>query len=201
VKAFVAAVIVLALSAGTASASVHRHASLRALNLTPPVFSGFGFKSHERVTVTVRGASAPSAHVTTSAAGRFRVRLAAMPSCRAWTVRARGADGRIAVYHHARCASLETDVTGVVWRGPIKNVCSDKTPCSAPDPGVTVRVFQAGNPVAETTTDDNGRFSFSLADGQYTIQALAGRGTQPKTFQVKTSNPVHLELLVDTGIR
>jgi hypothetical protein len=201
VKAFVAAVIVLALSAGAASASVHRHASLRALNLTPPTFSGSGFKSHERVTVTVRGASAPSVHLTAGAAGRFRVRLAAMPSCRAWTVRARGADGGFAVYRHSRCAALKTDVTGVVWRGPIRNVCSDKTPCSAPDPGVAVQAFQAGNPIAETTTDDNGRFSFSLADGQYTIQVMAGRGTKPKVVQVQTSNPVHLDFLIDTGIR
>ena len=200
-KAFAAAAVFLALFTGAASASVHRHASLRAVNLTPPVFTGSGFKSHERVIVTVRGASAPSVHLTTGAAGRFRVRLAAMPSCRAWTVRARGADGAAAVYHHARCASLQTDVTGAVWRGPIRNVCSDKTPCSAPDAGVTVQAFEAGNPVAETTTDDNGRFSFSLADGEYTIQVLAGRGTEPKTIQVKTSNPVHLEFLIDTGIR
>jgi hypothetical protein len=201
VKAFAASVVVLALSAGAASASVHRHASLKALNLTPPTFRGAGFKSHERVTVTVRGASVPSVHVTTGAGGRFRVRLAAMPSCRAWTVRARGAGGGTAVYHHSRCASLKTDVTGVVWRGPIRNVCSDKTPCSAPDPGVTVQAFEAGSLVAETTTDDNGRYSFSLADGQYTIQVLAGRRTKPRVVQVQTSNPVHLDFLIDTGIR
>jgi hypothetical protein len=198
-KAFAAALVLLALSAGTASATVHRHASLRALSLTPPTFRGSGFGPHEPVNVSVRGATVPPVHAMTNARGHFRVRLAAVPSCRAWTVRALGARGGIAVYHHSRCASLNTDVRGVVRR-PAGNVCKDQTPCSAPDPGVTVQAFAAGSLVAETTTDHKGRFSFSLADGPYTIRAL-GRGTKPKTVQVKTSNPVHLAFLADTGIR
>jgi hypothetical protein len=199
-KAFAAVAVLLALSAGAAGASVHRHPSLRALNLTPPTFRGSGFKPHERVKVTLRGAAVPSVHAMTDARGRFRVRLAAAPACRTWTVRALGVRGGIAVYHHSRCAALATDVTGAVRRGPIRNTCSPQTPCSAPDPGVTVQAFEAGNLVAETTTDQNGRFSFSLADGAYTIQAL-GRGTKPKTVQVKTTNPVHPAFMVDTGIR
>lgn len=199
-KAFAAAVVLLALSAGAASATVHRHALLRAVSLTPPAFRGSGFRPHESIDVTMRGAAVPSVHAMTNARGRFRVRLAAVPSCRAWTVRALGARGGIAVYHHSRCASLNTDVKGVVRRGPTRNICTVGVPCNAPAAGVTVQAFEAGNLVAETTTDHNGRFSFSLADGQYTIRAL-GRGTKPKTVQVKTSKPVYLSFLIDTGIR
>ena len=199
-KAFAAAtVVLLALFAGAVSASVHQRPSLRALNLGPPTFRGSGFKPHERVDVTLRGAAVPSVHANTDAHGLFRARLAAVPACKAWTVRARGARGGVAVYRHARCAALVTDVSGVVRR-PRRNLCSDETPCSVPDPGVTVRAFRAGNLVAETTTDSKGRFSFSLADGRYTIQAMS-RATEPKTVQVETSNPVRLALFVDTGIR
>ena len=199
-KAFAAAAVLLALSAGAASATVHRHASLRAVSLTPPAFRGSGFRAHESIDVTLRGAAVPSVHAMTNGRGRFHVRLAAVPSCRAWTVRALGARGEIAVYHHSRCASLDKDVKGVVRRGPIRNICIVGVPCNAPAAGVTVQALESGRLVAETKTDDNGRFSFSLADGAYTIQAL-GRGTEPKTVDVKTSNPVHLAFLVDTGIR
>ena len=199
-KAFAVAVVLVALSAGSATASTYRHPTLQAVNLTPPTFRGSGFEPHERVSVTLRSAAAPAVHTVTDASGRFRVRLAALPSCKAWTVRARGVHGGIAVYHHSRCASLNEDVKGVVRRGPIRNVCSDQTPCSAPDPGVTVQALLAGSLVAETTTDHNGRFSFSLADGDYTIRAL-GRGTEPKTVHVTASNPVRLAFLIDTGIR
>jgi hypothetical protein len=199
-KAFAAAVVLLALSAGAASATVHRHASLRAVSLTPPAFWGSGFRPHESIDVTLRGAAVPSVHAMTNARGRFRVRLAAVPSCRAWTVRALGARGEIAVYHHSRCASLDKDVKGVVRRGPTRNICTPGVPCNAPAAGVTVQALESGRLVAETTTDNNGRFAFSLADGAYTIRAL-GRGTEPKTVHVKTSKPVHLAFLIDTGIR
>jgi hypothetical protein len=65
---------------------------------------------------------------------------------------------------------------------------------------VTVKARHAGVLVAETTTNRNGRFSFSLARGYYTVEAL-GRGTKPKTIHVRTSSPVHLAFLIDTGIR
>src|ERR1700756_116260 len=143
-KALAVAAVLLALFAGAAGASVNRHPSLRALNLTPPTFRGSGFKAHEAVNVSVRGTATGSVHATTDARGRFHVRLAAMPSCTAWTVRALGLRGGIAVYHHARCASLTTDVTGVVRR-PTGNVCSDQKACSGPDPGVTVQAFKSGS--------------------------------------------------------
>jgi hypothetical protein len=199
-KALAAAVVFLLLCAGAASASLQRHASLRALNLTPPTFRGSGFGSHERVTVSLRGLQARPVHVKADAEGRFRVRLASLPSCRAWTVRALGVRGGVAVYRHSRCASLNEDVEGIVRRGPTKNICGVGDPCSLPASGVTVQAFEAGNLVAKTTTDGHGRFSFSLADGSYTVRAV-GRGTEPKTVDVKTSSVAHVAFMVDTGIR
>jgi hypothetical protein len=200
-KAFAAAAaVLLVFCAGAASASVQRHASLRALNLAPPIFRGSGFGSRERVTVSLRGLHVRPVQVRADDKGRFRVRLASLPSCKAWTVRALGNNGGTAVYRHARCASLNADVEGVVRRGPTKNICGVGESCSVPDSGVTVEAFQAAKLVAKTTTDGHGRFSFSLADGPYTVRAV-GRGTEPKTVDVKTSSVAHLAFMVDTGIR
>lgn len=198
-KAFAAAVVVIALCAGAARrvfTGTHRSA----LNLAPPIFRGSDFKAHERVDVSVRGAAVPSVHAMTDARGHFRVRLAAMPSCKAWTVRARGVQGGVAVHPHSRCGALQTDVKGVVRRGPTRNICIVGEPWTAPAAGVTVQALESGRLVAETTTGDNGRFSFSVADGSYTIPAL-GRGTEPKTVHATASNPVRLAFLIDTGIR
>lgn len=197
-KALGIALLALSLSAGAANANLRP--LLQAKALTPPTFRGSGFKPYERVTVRLRGASVPAVHVVTSGQGRFRARLAAVPACKAWTARAVGARGGVAVYHHARCASLNADVEGIVEQGPIMNTCSDQTPCKAPAPGITVQAYKAGSLVAETTTDDNGRFSLSLADGYYTIQPV-GRGTKPQTVHVETASPAHLSFLIDTGIR
>lgn len=197
-KALAAALLLLALSAGAASAS--RHPSLRVVTLSPPTFRGSGFKPHEPVTVSVRGLPIHPVHVLANARGRFRVRLVAI-STSTWAVRAVGAHGGTAVYRHTSHSSIaETDVEGVVQRGPLTPICTASTPCTGPAVGVTVQALQAGKPVAQTTTDHNGHFTFSLAPGDYTIQAL-GRGTEPKAVHVTTSTRVHLAFLIDTGIR
>jgi hypothetical protein len=193
-------VVIVALCAATASATIHRHASLRALSLTPPTFRGSGFAAHERVTVSSRGLRVTPVRLRANAHGRFLIRLGALPACKAWTVRAIGVRSGLAVYRHVRCASLKTDVRGVVRRGPTRSVCKVGEPCSAPAAGVTVQALESGSVVAETATDGKGQFSFSLADGDYTIQAL-GRGSEPKMVHVETSSPVQLAFLLDTGIR
>lgn len=199
-KALAAVLLLFLLSAGTATARVHRRASLRPLTLAPPTFRGSGFGAHERVTISLRGLRVPAAHVVTNARGRFRVRLASVPVSKAWTVRAVGARGERVVYHHSPWATLETDVEGTVKRGPITPICSVRSSCSAAVPGVTVQAFVSRRLVAETTTDENGSFTFSLATGDYTIRAL-GRGTKPQAVHVTTSTLVHLAFLIDTRIR
>jgi hypothetical protein len=204
-KGLAAVVLLLALSAGAANARVHRQPSLRALNLTPPTFRGSGFKPHERVAVSLRGLRMRPVHVKADAHGRFRVRLAAASACRAWTVRAVGKHSGRVLYHHARCAALETSVKGVVWRGPIKNVCSDATLCGAPAAGVAVQALKAGHVVAQTSTAADGSFSFALAAGPYMIRLAAkqapGRKTAPQAVHVTGATLVHLSFQIDTGIR
>jgi hypothetical protein len=196
-KALVAAIGLLLLSAGSANARFHP--SLDVLTLAPPTFRGSGFAPHERVTVSLSGLEIPRVHVVTNARGQFRARLAAVPACRAWTVRAVGARGERAVYRHSRCRAAAADVEGTVTQGPITPICVARTPCYGPAAGVTVKAFAADELVAETTTDREGRFTLSLDAGYYTV--AVGRGTAPQAVHVTASNLVQLAFLIDTGIR
>ena len=174
--------------------------SLRAVRLTPPVFRGSGFHAHEHVTVSLRLLPASAVHVVANARGRFRVRLAAVPACGSWTVRALGSRGTKALYRHPACASATTGVEGIVLRGPTTPVCLAGSPCSAPAPDITVQALKQGTIVAQTATDSNGRFTIPLAVGDYTIKAL-GRGTEPRAVNVSASKLVEVGFLIDTGIR
>jgi hypothetical protein len=196
-KAFVIALLLLPLTAGAAGATLHP--SLRAVHLTPPTFRGSGFHAHERVTVSLRIRHATAVHVRADASGRFRVRLAAVPKCGAWTVRAVGSRGSRAVYRHRACASEQSGVEGVVMRGPIVPVCVADEPCDAPAAGVTVQALQSGSVVATTTTDRNGRFTLLLAAGDYTIRPVGD--TQPQSIHVNASKLTEVAFLIDTGIR
>lgn len=197
-KAFLVALLLLPLAAGAADAKLQP--SLRALRLTSPTFRGTGFRAHERVTVSLGILPAATVRVRADASGRFRVRLAAVPACGTWSVRAIGSRGSRAVYRHRACASAESGVEGIVVRGPIAPVCVAGSPCDAPAAKVTVQALQNGNVVAQTTTDRDGRFALSLAAGDYTIEAL-GRGAEPKTVRVTSSKLVDVAFYIDTGIR
>lgn len=197
-KAFLIALLLFPLAAGAAGAKLHP--SLRALRLTPPTFRGSGFHARERVTVSLGILPEATVRVRADADGHFRVRLAAVPRCGAWRVRAVGSRGSRAVYRHPACASTRTGVEGIVLRGPIAPVCVAGSPCEAPAYGVTVRALQNGNTVAATATDKDGRFRLSLEAGDYTIQAL-GRGTEPVDVHVSASKLTEVAFFIDTGIR
>jgi Carboxypeptidase regulatory-like domain len=197
-KAFVIALLLFPLAAGAANARLHP--TLRALRLTPPTFRGSGFHARERVTVSLGILPATAVRVRADAGGRFRVRLAAVPKCGAWSVRAVGSRGSRAVYRHPTCASERTGVEGIVLRGPITPVCTSETPCDAPAPGVTVQALQNGNVVATTATDSKGRFALSLGAGDYTVRAL-DRDTQPQQVHVTASKLTEVAFYIDTGIR
>ena len=152
------------------------------------------------MTVSLGILPADAVRVRADAVGRFRVQLAAVPKCGAWSVRAVGSRGSRAVYRHPACASAGTGVEGIVMRGPITPVCEAGTPCDAPAPDVTVEALQNGNMVATTATDKNGRFTLSLEAGDYTVQAL-GRGTQPQEIQVSAAKLSEVAFFIDTGIR
>jgi Carboxypeptidase regulatory-like domain len=196
-KAFVVALVLFPLAAGAANARLHP--SLRALRLTPPTFSGSGFHARERVTVSLGILPADAARVRADAGGRFRARLAAVPKCGAWSVRAVGSRGSRAVYRHPVCATGRSGVEGIVMRGPITPVCVEGHPCDAPAAGVTVQAMQ-GNVVATTVTDKNGRFTLALQAGDYAIQAL-GQGTKPQQAHVSATKLTEVAFFIDTGIR
>ena len=197
-KAFVVALVLFPLAAGAANARLRP--SLRALRLTPPTFSGSGFHARERVTVSLGIFPADAVRVRADAGGRFLARLAAVPKCGSWSVRAVGSRGSRAVYRHPVCATGRSGVEGIVMRGPIAPVCVAGKPCDAPATDVTVQALQAGNVVSTTTTDEHGRFTLSLAAGAYTIQAL-GRGTEPRDIQVSAGKLSEVAFFIDTGIR
>ena len=197
-KAFLLALLLFPLATGAASATLHP--SLRAVRLTPPTFRGSGFYANERVRVSLGTLRATAVRVRADAQGRFRVRLAAVPKCGAWTVRAVGSRGSRAVYRHRACASPKSGAEGIVLRGPTAPLCVVGSPCSAPAPDVTVQALQDNGVVARTTTDKNGRFVLSLKAGDYTIRAL-GRGAEPKKVHVGASGLVELAFFIDSGIR
>jgi len=196
-KAFVIALLLFSLTAGAANAKLHP--SLRVVRLTPPTFRGSGFHAHERVTVSLRLRPVTTVRVRADASGRFRARLAAVPKCGAWTVRAVGSRGSRAVYHHPACAA-HSGAEGIVLRGPIVPVCAAGSPCDAPVPNATVQALQNGNVVASTTTDQDGRFTLSLEAGDYTVR-VPGRNTKPQEIHVSASKLTEVEFLIDTGIR
>src|SRR5947209_4896937 len=175
-KALLVALLLLPLAAGAADAKLRP--SLHPVRLSPPVFRGSGFRPREHVTVSLRILPAAKVHVVANAHGRFRVRLAAVPACGAWRIRAVGSHGSRAVYRHRVCAAASTGVEGVVLRGPTQPVCTAESACTPPASGVTVQASQNGDVIATTTTNADGRFTLPLASGDYTIQAL-GRDTQP----------------------
>lgn len=197
-KALLLAGLLLTFAAGSANAELHP--GLRPVRLTPPVFRGSGFHAHERVTISLLILPAATSFAVTNARGEFSARLAAVPACGGWMVRAVGSRGSRAAYRRPVCASATAGVEGIVLRGPTQPACVAGTPCDAPDAGVTVQALRGGNVVSETATDGAGRFTLSLPPGYYTIEAL-GRGTRPRQVHVTASTPVDVAFLVDTGIR
>jgi hypothetical protein len=55
-------------------------------------------------------------------------------------------------------------------------------PSGEPVPGITVRISRAGKQIAQTQTDEGGRFKFNTGKGEYDVRAEFAR---IKTFDVK----------------
>jgi hypothetical protein len=100
-----------ALAAGTARVTVPSTA--------PVAVRGTGFKSHERVTVTVIAKAAHTRRVTATSQGTFRARFASVSLgyCQAYSVRARGNRGSTAFLKVVpECAPRGP--AGVFWLRP-----------------------------------------------------------------------------------
>lgn len=74
-------------------------------------------------------------------------------------------------------------------------------PPHRPVPGAIVTLTATGTTVATTTTDDTGRFSFTLPPGNYDITATGtGYRVQP-TQPITVTGPTTVTLVVDSGMR
>lgn len=103
-------------------------------------------------------------------------------------------------------ASAPSGVRGTVLLGPQCPVVQDASPCpDEPLPGVVVRALHDGEPVAEVTSDDRGRYEIPLEPGAYVLRAVvpAGgvRSATPVAVVVPEEGFARATVHVDTGIR
>jgi hypothetical protein len=98
-------------------------------------------------------------------------------------------------------------ITGDVTAGPTCPVQTAETPCPPKVvSGRTVQILDAqGAVVATTTTDVHGRFSVAVAPGTYSVvlPPLTGQPRQasPTHVTVAVGQTVHVQIMLDTGIR
>ena len=107
-------------------------------------------------------------------------------------------------------AKAGSGVTGVVSLGPQCPVEIEGQPCpDVPAAGVRVSVsvaapgesYAAGDPVAQTTTDDRGRYRVAVPPGSYVITADAGMSCELLDAVVTAGGFTEVEVPCDTGIR
>ena len=97
---------------------------------------------------------------------------------------------------------MEVEVRGVCSVGYSGGTAGSSRPAPVPKEGVTVLVTDARSekPVAETRTDGQGRFRFSVRPGTYRVLArddrLAACSPAQKTIQVLPGKPVEVDLTV-----
>ncbi len=97
---------------------------------------------------------------------------------------------------------VEAEVRGACSVGYSGGTAGSSRPAPVPKEGVTVLVTDARSekPVAETRTDGQGRFRFSLRPGTYRVLArddrLGACSLALKTIQVVPGKPVEIDLMV-----
>jgi hypothetical protein len=98
-------------------------------------------------------------------------------------------------------------VRGRVLLGPTCPVEIEGSPCpDEPVAGVEVRATRDGEPVAEATSDAQGRFELLLDPGTYTLEAVVGPdgpGMFAKPVDVTVTSGAFVDVVVpvDSGIR
>lgn len=98
-------------------------------------------------------------------------------------------------------------IRGSVLLAPTCPVESTESPCPGrPLAGVPVRVVDAdGNVRASAVSGDDGAFSIDVAPGNYLLTASIeedpARSVKPVRVSVRAGEVVHVDALVDSGIR
>jgi hypothetical protein len=95
-------------------------------------------------------------------------------------------------------------VTGYVLTGPVCPVERVGHECPPrPVSGAAVVALDGDAVRGSTSTDTAGAFSLTLPDGRYVIEAtnVGGYASTATEDVVISDNPVHITLIVDSGIR
>jgi hypothetical protein len=104
-------------------------------------------------------------------------------------------------------AASSSGVRGQVLLGPTCPVVQEGSPCpNEPVGGVEVRALTDGEAIAQTTSDENGRFELELPPGRYTLEAVVGPDgpgmfSKPVAVTVTAGVFVEVAVPVDSGIR
>jgi hypothetical protein len=100
-------------------------------------------------------------------------------------------------------ATVVSGLQGVVYKGPIRPVCSVEEPCDAPT-HVTLIFTRYGKSV-RVPSAANGRYRALLVPGIYRVTTLErigiSRNIRPQNVKVRRGHVDRLDFFIDTGIR
>ncbi len=100
-------------------------------------------------------------------------------------------------------AVTPSGLRGVVYKGPVRPVCSTDEPCDAPA-SVTL-VFTRNGCTVRVRSAANGSYRALLAPGIYAVTTLErigiGRNVTPRNVRVRRGHVDRLDFHIDTGIR
>lgn len=93
-------------------------------------------------------------------------------------------------------------VYGTVTRGPLKPVCERGVKCYEPAKSAPLAFRRSGKIFARVQTNAAGSYRITLPPGSYIVGSKLGvGGVRPTRVRVLEGKFVHLNLVVDTGIR
>ncbi len=105
----------------------------------------------------------------------------------------------------AASGAAQSGLRGVVTRSPIRPVCMEGVPCSAPAKNTELAFFRTGFRTVTTRTDTAGRYRVALAPGVWGVRAPGspriGSGISPSRVRVYVGRFRVVNLDIDTGIR
>ena len=97
-----------------------------------------------------------------------------------------------------------TGLSGRVMRGPTMPVCRVGVPCDEPARGVKLLFYRSGKLVAQSTTNQKGRYRIGLRSGAYSVRTnrpAFEKVPQPSRVTVAKDRFKTVNFHIDTGIR